>query len=114
MRQLASLDAAAGVIRQITTVSVAALELEAYRSAGTMPHVRSTASRSMRAVRAIAKGHARPRPDGCAHVAVPSSLVGRVKIMAKSLKLRAEHDITSGPPHYDARLATLSGGKPVS
>jgi hypothetical protein len=71
-----------------------------------MPHVRSAASRSMRTERAVARGYACVRPDGCAHIAVPSALVDRVKIMAKSLEFHAKHDSLSGHPHYHARLAT--------
>jgi hypothetical protein len=49
---------------------------------------------------------------GVAHVEVPSALVEQVKVVAKSMKLHAEHDRLSGKPHYHARLATL-GAKEV-
>jgi len=72
-----------------------------------MPGVRSAAKLAERRERAVRRGFLISATRGC-HVAVHHDLRDRVKVVARSLELHAEHVGLTGQPHAYAHRAALA------
>ena len=95
-------------MRLLALALIASLWAALICSCCSMPHLHSPVARAKRRDRVVRRGFLRLAPGvGCKFIAVQESVAARVRCMARSTELHADHEKLAGARFHHARLASI-------